>query len=90
VEKRSGDDPATSVDTHSQNQHDLRPLDRGETLPVVVAGRGSARRDLAGGVDELLEREVAVASLAVKVAVLVGAVLDVEGVVLVSAGLEPV
>jgi hypothetical protein len=90
VEKRSGDDPATSVDTHSQNQHDLRPLDRGETLPVVVAGLGSARRDLAGGVDELLEREVAVASLAVKVAVLVGAVLDVEGVVLVSAGLEPV
>jgi hypothetical protein len=90
VEKRSGDDPATSVDTHSQNQHDLRPLDRGETPPVVVTGLGSARRDLAGGVDELLEREVAVASLAVKVAVLVGAVLDVEGVVLVSAGLEPV
>lgn len=56
-------------------------LESGQTLGVQVLGLQLARVDLPAAVDELLEGDVSVAGLAVEVAVLVGGVAHVEGVV---------
>jgi len=59
-------------------------LDCRQTLALKVARLRSAGCDIRGGVNEFLQRDVSVAALTVKVAVLVGRVFDVEGVVLGS------
>jgi len=57
-------------------------LDRRQTLALEVARLRPARRDIRSSVNELLQRHVAITALPIEVAIFIGRVFHIEGVVL--------
>ena len=83
VNKSSSEDPEPISRRSIESWISLsRGLDCRQTLALVVRSLCLSRRNLPRSVDEFLQGHVSVASLPVKVAVLVTGVFDVEGVAL--------
>lgn len=87
VDDGSGQDAAGSVceDQEKRRISHLHSFDRRQTLVLEIARLGSTSRDLSSGVDKLLERDVSITALPVKVPILIWRVFHIEGVILRSA-----
>lgn len=88
VDDGGGKDAKCQLDSACSLQKNLHSLDRRQSLALKVRRLGSTGRDFSCGIDKLLQGDVTVTALTVKVAILIGRVFNIERVVLtISSGL---